>query len=67
MVKKPSLSNHLRDARLSVADVADRAGVSVASVYLWETGKATPRDVNIAALCKVLKLPLRATKEMAVA
>ena len=70
LAKKPTLSRHLRDARirrgLSVAEVADRAGVSVASVYLWETGKTHPRDANLSALCKVLKLPVRATRELAV-
>ena len=68
MAKKPSLSNHLRDARikrgLSVAEVAERAGVSVASIYLWETGKTQPRDANLTAVCKALKLPIRAAKEM---
>lgn len=68
MAKKPSLSRHLRDARiqrgLSVAEVAERAGVSVASVYLWETGKTQPRDANLASVCKVLKLPIRATRAM---
>ena len=71
MAKKPSLSAHLRYARikrgLSVAEVAENAGVSVASVYLWETGKTRPREANITALCKVLKLPVRATREMAAA
>ena len=71
MPRKPSLSNHLRDARLkrglSVAEVAENAGVSAASIYLWETGKHTPRDANLSALCKVLKLPIRATREMAAA
>jgi len=69
LAKKPSLSNHLRDARikrgLSVAEVADRAGVSVASIYLWETGKTQPRDANLSAICKVLRLPIRAAREMA--
>lgn len=69
MAKKPTLSSHLRDARmkrgLSVAEVAERAGVSVASIYLWETGKTHPRDANLTAICKVLKLPVRATREMA--
>lgn len=69
MARKPSLSNHLRDARLrrglSVGEVADRAGVSVASVYFWETGETKPRDANLTALCKVLKLPIRSTREMA--
>ena len=44
MAKKPTLSSHLRDARLkrglSVAEVAENTGVSVASIYLWETGRA---------------------------
>jgi transcriptional regulator with XRE-family HTH domain len=71
MAKKPTLSSHLRDARLkrglSVAEVAENTGVSVASIYLWETGRARPRDANLTALCKALKLPIRATKEMAAA
>jgi transcriptional regulator with XRE-family HTH domain len=71
MAKKPTLSIHLRDARhkrgLSVAEVAEKSGVSVASVYLWETGKARPREANLTALCKVLKLPVRAMREMAAA
>lgn len=69
LAKKPSLSSHLRDARikrgLSVAEVAELAGVSVASIYLWETGKTQPRDANLTAVCKALKLPIRAAKEMA--
>ena len=70
MAKKPTLCGYLRDARLkrglSVAEVAEGAGVSAASIYPWETGKHTPRDGNLSALCKVLKLPVRATREMAV-
>jgi transcriptional regulator with XRE-family HTH domain len=69
MAKKPTLSGYLRDARikggLSVAEVAKKAGVSLASIYLWETGKHSPRDANLTALCKALKLPIRATREMA--
>ena len=68
MAKKPSWSSHLREARLkrglSVADVAERAGVSVASIYLWETGKTQPRDANLTSICKVLKLPIRAARDM---
>ncbi len=67
--RRPTLSRHLRDARirrgLSVAEVAERAGVSVASIYLWETGRTHPRDTHLSALCKVLKLPIRTTKEIA--
>jgi len=71
MARKPGLSAHLRDARLkrgpSVAEVAEGAGVSAASIYLWETGETHPRDANLTALCKVLRLPIRATREMAAA
>jgi transcriptional regulator with XRE-family HTH domain len=52
---------------LSVAEVAENAGVSVASIYLWETGKTRPREANLTALCKAMKLPIRATREMAAA
>jgi transcriptional regulator with XRE-family HTH domain len=68
--RKPSLSRYLRDARikrgLSVAEVAEMVGVSQASIYFWEGDRARPRDANLSALCKVLKLPIRATREMAV-
>jgi DNA-binding XRE family transcriptional regulator len=67
--RKLSLSRHLRDARikrgLSVVEVAEQIGVSTASVYFWETDRVRPRDRNLSALCKVLKLPVRATREMA--
>ena len=69
MARKPSLSRYLRNARLerglSVAEVAERVGVSAASIYFWETDRGRPRDANLNALCKVLKLPIRATREMA--
>jgi transcriptional regulator with XRE-family HTH domain len=67
--RKPSLSRFLRDARikrgLSVAEVAEQVGVSQASIYFWENDRVRPRDANLTALCKALKLPLRATKAMA--
>jgi transcriptional regulator with XRE-family HTH domain len=67
--RKPSFGRHLRDARvkrgLSVAEVADQVGVSQSSVYFWETDHCRPRDANLNALCKVLRLPLKATREMA--
>jgi len=68
--RKPSFSRYLRDARikrgLSVVEVADEVGVSAASIYLWENDRVRPRDENLSALCKVLKLPIRATREMAI-
>jgi transcriptional regulator with XRE-family HTH domain len=71
LARKPSFSRHLRETRikrrLSVAEVAEQVGVSQASIYFWETDRARPRDANLTALCKVLKLPIRATREMAAA
>jgi hypothetical protein len=42
---------------VSVVEVAESIGVSIASIYLWETDRGR-------ALCKVLKLPVRATREL---
>jgi len=67
--RKPSFARHLREARirrgLSVTDVAEQVGVSTASIYFWETDHCRPRDANLAALCRTLKLPIKATKAMA--
>jgi DNA-binding XRE family transcriptional regulator len=67
--RKPNLARYLRDARikrrLTVAEAADQVGVSSSSIYFWETDHCRPRDANLSALCKVLKLPVRATREMA--
>jgi transcriptional regulator with XRE-family HTH domain len=69
LARKPSFGKHLRDARikrgLSVIEVARQAGVSAVSIYFWENDRVRPRDANLSALCKVLKLPVRATREMA--
>ena len=69
MARKPSLSRYIRDARLrrglSVAELAERVGVSAASIYFWETDRVKPREANLSALCKALKLPIRATREIA--
>ena len=69
MPRKPSFARYLRDARvkrrLSASEVAEQIGVSTASIYFWETDHCRPREENLTALCKVLKLPIRATKAMA--
>lgn len=69
MANRRSLSKQLREAResraLSVAAVAQHVGVSTASIYFWESGRVRPREKNLTALCKVLKLPIRATRELA--
>ena len=58
--RKPSLSRHLRDAkikrRLSVAEVAEQVGVSQSSIYFWETDHCRPRAANLSALCKVSEI-----------
>jgi transcriptional regulator with XRE-family HTH domain len=69
--RKASLSQHFRNGRLarrlSVADVASQVGVSAPCVYFWEMGRTRPCAENLKALCKVLKLPVRATLEIAAA
>ena len=69
--RKPNFAHYLRDARtkrgLSVAEAAEQVGVSTASIYFWENDHVRLRDANLIALCKALKLPIRATREMAAA
>jgi transcriptional regulator with XRE-family HTH domain len=69
LARKPSFARYLRDTRikrrLSVTEIAERVGVTTASIYYWETDHCRPTDANLSALCKVLKLPIRATREMA--
>ena len=71
MRRKPSLGSHLRNARiargLTVAELAERVGVHGQSIYFWERDHCRPRAENLSALCKVLKLPIRAMREMAAA
>jgi len=71
LARKRNFARYLREARikrhLSVAEVAEQVGVSTASIYFWENDHVRPRDANLNALCKVLKLPIKATREMAAA
>jgi transcriptional regulator with XRE-family HTH domain len=68
LARKPSFARHIREARigrgLSVAQLAERVGVSGPCIYFWEMGKTRPRDANLNALCKALKLPIKATRAM---
>jgi transcriptional regulator with XRE-family HTH domain len=70
LARHSNFARHLRNARvrrgLSAPEVADMIGVSSASIYFWETDHCRPRDANLTALCKALKLPIRATRAMAV-
>jgi ribosome-binding protein aMBF1 (putative translation factor) len=67
--RKSNFARFVRDARLnrglSVADLAKHVGVTGPCIYFWETGKTRPRDANLSALFRALKLPVRATKAMA--
>jgi len=69
--RKPNFARYLREARirrhLTVAEVAEQVGVITASIYFWETAHCRPRDANLNALCKVLKLPIKATRAIAAA
>ena len=69
MARKPNFARYVRNARikrgLSVSELAEEVGVSTASIYFWETDRSRPRDANLTALCKTLKLPIRATREIA--
>ncbi len=60
MARTKSFSRHLRLAReargLTVANVAERAGVSAMSIYNWEAGRSRPRPTNLSAVCKVVRL-----------
>ena len=65
LARTKSLSKQIRQARegkgFTVAELADRLGVSQVSIYYWESGRVRPRDANLAALCKALKMPVRET------
>jgi len=65
LARTRSLSKQIRQARevkgFTVAELADRLGVSQVSIYYWESGRVRPRDTNLAALCKALKMPMRET------
>jgi transcriptional regulator with XRE-family HTH domain len=69
VARKPSLSKRLREARVSrgmpVAEVAEQVGVTTAAIYLWEAGRVRPRFENLRALCKVLRLPIGSTLDIA--
>jgi transcriptional regulator with XRE-family HTH domain len=71
LARKPSFGHLIRETRkkrgVSVVEVAESIGVSAASIYLWETDRGRPGDANLSALCKVLKLPIRATRELVAA
>ena len=71
MARAKSLSRHLRLARetrgLTVAEVAQRAGVTPTAVYSWEAGRSRPRAENLSALCKVVRLPLAEAEAMTAA
>ena len=67
MSQRESLGSRLgrlrRETELSLADVAERVGVSVPSVWAWEKGKSSPRKHRIPALAEALQV---AEKELLV-
>jgi transcriptional regulator with XRE-family HTH domain len=69
MAKKPTLSSVIRSARLerglTLKAVADAVGVTGPAISHWEAALNKPSDKNLTAICKVLRLPVRATRELA--
>ncbi len=69
MAKKQSLGSVLRNARLqkglTLRDLGNAIGVSGSAISHWEAGTNGVRGDNLTAICKALKLPLRATREIA--
>jgi transcriptional regulator with XRE-family HTH domain len=66
LAREAKLKTILRQARLerdlSVAEIAQKLGVSIAAVYFWEAGRNQPREANLRALCRALKLPARTVR-----
>lgn len=50
--------------RISVEELADKVGVTMSCIYLWETGRSVPRRDNLNAACKALKLPIRQMEQV---
>ena len=69
MPPKMSFGTHLRNARkkqkLRVRDVAAQMDISDSAIYCWETDRKRPSGANLITLCKILNLPVKATKAMA--
>ena len=69
MAKKKTLGAVIRDARidrgLTLQAVGDAIGVSASAIAHWEAGTNGPREVNLKAICRTLKLPVRTTLELA--
>jgi transcriptional regulator with XRE-family HTH domain len=51
----------------SVQEISEHVGVTPTTVYGWELGRNRPREENLKALCRTLKLPIRATLDLAAA
>jgi DNA-binding transcriptional regulator YiaG len=68
--RKPTFARCPHNGRiergLSVSEVARQVGVTRPCVYFWEMGRTKPRAANLSGLREVLKLPVRATRAMAV-
>jgi transcriptional regulator with XRE-family HTH domain len=69
MVRKTQLHTLLRNARLAkgwtLLQVAEVVGVSDGCVSHWESGRSIPRDNNLTAVCKALKVSVRQAREIA--
>lgn len=52
------IKNARKQAELKQADIAEKVGVSVASVSLWENGKQIPDFEKIKKIAQVTGLPI---------
>lgn len=52
---------HLRLARMSLQELADKAGVSRATIHGWRSGTYTPTLLSLEACLQVLGLRLKVT------
>ncbi|MEV7596760.1 helix-turn-helix transcriptional regulator [Kitasatospora sp. NPDC089797] len=59
MIHPFSLSARRRAVELSVAEVADRVGVHLATVYAWEAEDKTPTPAHYLKWCNALSLTYR--------
>ncbi|GAA3049404.1 hypothetical protein GCM10020229_71050 [Kitasatospora albolonga] len=59
MIHPFSLSARRKALELSVAEVADRVGVHVATVYAWEAEDKTPTPAHYLTWCNALGLTYR--------
>ena len=60
-MKKKSLTSYREERHLSIPELAKKVGVSVRTVYYWESDKEYIRSTKVGTiikLCKVLRIKI---------